>query len=75
MECDVLNDAVTLVEDAQHGHALCHRGHASLAVGRGGDLPARPDGLLVAAIAADKHGREQQCHRDGAHVYSGIQGS
>jgi len=39
MKRDVLDDPVALVEDAEHGHALRHRGDAALAVSRRGGLP------------------------------------
>jgi hypothetical protein len=30
VQCHVLNDAVALVEDPEHGHALRHRSHSGL---------------------------------------------
>jgi hypothetical protein len=46
VKCHVLDDAVPLVKDAQHGGALRHGGHAALAVrGRGG-LTRRRQGRI-----------------------------
>jgi hypothetical protein len=75
---DVLNDAVALVEDAEHGDALRHRSYASL-VGRGGRgaVGRRPvTGLrLVGAIARGRGQREHERNGDPFHAYSGIHGS
>jgi len=79
MERNVLDDAVALVEDAERGHALPHRGHARLvgADRRRGVADHRFGRIFVAALAA---GGERERHQDErsserAHVYSGIQGS
>jgi hypothetical protein len=76
-ERDVLDDAVALVEDAEHGDALRHRRHALLA---GAARPAVPRGgrrfiLFGAAVARRKRERDQQRCGNRAHFYSGIQGS
>jgi len=78
MEGDVLDDAVTLVEDAEHGDALRHRRHAPLAVRGRGRLLGRGErrAVLLGALAARRQ-RERNQQRCGniAHAYSGIQGS
>jgi hypothetical protein len=75
---DVLNDAVALVEDAEHRGPLRHWRHAALAIRRRCDL-ARPRQwriLLGAALAAGgKRYRDQQGCGGCPHAYSGIQGS
>jgi hypothetical protein len=73
---DILHDSVTLVEDAEDGHALRHRGDAGLAAARGcallgGDLIA----LLAAAAARRKSERRDEPDQPRAHAYSGIHGS
>jgi hypothetical protein len=75
---DILDDAVALVEDAEHRDPLRHRRHASLAVGRrsGGPRPTRRRVLLLLAFAA--RGERERCEQgcgDWLHAYSGIQGS
>jgi hypothetical protein len=75
---DVLNDAVALVEDAEHRHALSHRRDSALP--RRGRRTLPPGGhrrilLLSAAAAGDKRKRKQQRWCDTPHAYSGIQGS
>jgi hypothetical protein len=78
MQSDVLDDAVALVEDAEDGSALRHRGDTALPVGRRGDLPAaRQSSVLlgVALAAGGKRERKQQGYGGYAHAYSGIQGS
>jgi hypothetical protein len=79
MERNVLDDAVALVEDAERGHPLPHRGHARLIAAdrRRGVADHRFGRIFVAALAA---GGERERHQDErsserAHVYSGIQGS
>jgi hypothetical protein len=74
---DRLDDAVALVEDAEHRHPLGHRGHPALAGrGRGDRLRRRQRILLLGALAARRQ-RERDQHGCGrkAHAYSGIQGS
>jgi hypothetical protein len=70
-----LHDAVALVEDAEHGNALRHRGDR-LADGARLRLLSRCHLVLrLLAAAARGHGeREEQCGR-ALHNYSGIQGS
>jgi hypothetical protein len=79
MERDALDDAVALVEDAERGHPLAHRGHARLvATDRGRGVADHGFGrILVAALAAGGERERQQHERSSqrAHVYSGIQGS
>jgi hypothetical protein len=76
MQGDVLDDPVALVEDADHGNALRHRGHAGRA--RRGCPRALGGGdrlvLLGAAIARRQPKREQQ-GKSPLHAYSGIHGS
>jgi len=53
VERDILDDAVTLVEDAQHRDALRHRSHLALPCSRRHDLPHRRRRvLLLGALAA-----------------------
>jgi hypothetical protein len=78
MERDVLDDAVALVEDAEHGDTLRHRRHAAFAVGGGRGLARsrrRSVRLLGALSARGQRQRNQQRCSNGTHVYSGIQGS
>jgi hypothetical protein len=75
---DVLDDAVALVEDPEHGNALRHRRYAALAMRGRGSLPRGGQFrvLLLSALATGgkrKRGK-QQCS-EVAHAYSGIQGS
>jgi hypothetical protein len=73
---DRLDDAVALVEDAEHGHALRHRGHAALARRGRGDLSAaRRRRILLALAARCERKHDQQRSSNPAHDYSGIQGS
>ena len=75
---DILDDAVTLVENAKHRHALRHWRHPSLAVSRRGGLARGRKGrvLLLGALAAgDKRKRDQQRNCGLSHAYSGIEGS
>ena len=78
MEHDVLDDAVALVEDAEHRDALRHRRDALLAAG-GAALGRGWRGrilLLAAAVAGRKRERDQEQRGELAiHAYSGIQGS
>jgi hypothetical protein len=75
---DILDDAVTLVEDSEHRDALRHRCYAALRGCRTG-TPARDrrrSVLLLRALAArGERQRNQQRGRDLLHAYSGIQGS
>jgi len=76
MKRDVLDDAVALVEDAEHRHPLRHRSDAALAVGGRPDLtPADRIALLRVAAAAGKRRHKQQFRSGGPHFYSGIHGS
>jgi hypothetical protein len=75
---DVLDDAVALVEDAEHRGALNHRRHPTLAVGGRGRLARgrqRRVRLGFALAAAGERKRDQQRGREPTHAYSGIQGS
>jgi hypothetical protein len=79
MERHGLHDAVALVEDAERGHALPHRGHARLIAAdrRRGVADHRFRRIFLAAFAAGGEGERHQDERSSerAHVYSGIQGS
>jgi len=57
----ILDDAIALVEDAEHRDPLGHRGHSALAVGRRRRLPRgrHRDPLLLVALAARREG--QRC--------------
>jgi hypothetical protein len=75
---DVLDDAVALVEDSQHGDALRHRRHSALTVGCRRDLLAgrkrRVRRLAALAARSERESQQQRC--DAAfHAYSGIHGS
>jgi len=59
---DILNDAVALVEDAQHRDALRHRRHAAFPVRGRSDLAPGLRRLLLAASATGKRGRKQHYH-------------
>jgi hypothetical protein len=75
---DVLDDAVTLVEDSKHRDALRHRRDPALPGGGRGDSPprgSRRNLVLRAAPAGGERERNQQRCGDFAHFYSGIQGS
>jgi hypothetical protein len=74
----VLNDAIALVEDAEHRDALGHRGHPALPgsrcrrIGRG----RRRRILLLGAPAAGREREHNQQRRGNpGHFYSGIHGS
>jgi hypothetical protein len=79
MKRNVLNDAVALIEDAEHRGTLSHRRHTALAIGCGGDLRAGGSGriLLFPALAAggERKGDQQQRSGGAVHAYSGIHGS
>jgi hypothetical protein len=78
VERDVLDDAVALVEDSKHRHALRHRrdarlvgpdGRRRIANHRGGRI------LFGRRLAAGRERHDgQDCERAFAHVYSGIHG-
>jgi hypothetical protein len=75
---DGLDDAVALVEDAEHGNALRHRSHR-LRHGRSRlasrHLRRRRILLLRAAATRGERKRDQQRSGKQSHAYSGIQGS
>jgi hypothetical protein len=78
VESDVLDDPVALVEDAEHGHPLCHRRDAALAIGGRCDLPRTGRGrilLLRPLPAGGERDGHQQRSGGAVHAYSGIQGS
>jgi hypothetical protein len=78
MKRDRLNDAVALVEDAEHRDALRHRRDAALAVRGRRDLPGDRGGsiLLLGTLAAGReYERKKQRCSGSMHCYSGIQGS
>jgi hypothetical protein len=76
LQRQILDDAVALVEQAQHRHALGHWRYARLLGGgaRHGDCDGIAFGrLIVAAVAAGEH---RQCRQDkgcGSHYWSGVQ--
>jgi hypothetical protein len=78
VERDILDDPVTLVEDAEHGDALRHWGDRLL--GCGPRLAPRGLGRwrilpLRAAAARGERERDQQRSGEFPHAYSGIHGS
>jgi len=78
MKRDILNDAVALVENAENRDPLRHRRHATFAIGGRGDLSRggqRRVPLLGALAARGERKRGDQRSSQGAHVYSGSQGS
>jgi hypothetical protein len=78
MQRDILDDAVALVEDAEHRHPLRHRRHTALAVRGRGDLLSRRQRLVLRFPALPARGereRGKQWCSGSAHAYSGIQGS
>jgi hypothetical protein len=78
VQCDRLNDAVALVEHAQHRDPLRHRRDAALAVGGGSGLLGRRQRRVFAFLALAARGereRGRQRCSERAHAYSGIQGS
>ncbi len=75
---DILDDAVALVENAEHGGPLSHWSDAAFAIGRRGNLaPASYGSILSRSALAARGERErgEQGYSDVLHVYSGIQGS
>jgi hypothetical protein len=75
---DVLDDAVALVEDAEHRDALRHRCDTTLAVGGCRNLwPLCRRGILLLRALAARCQRKtgEDDWNDRSHVYSGIQGS
>jgi hypothetical protein len=77
MERHRLDDAVALVEHAQHRHALGHGSDSALPIrGRSG-LPRRwQRGIFALLLAArDERERGEERCAGGSHAYSGIQGS
>jgi hypothetical protein len=78
MKGDILDDAVALVEDAEHSRALGHRRHAALAVRSRRDATRawqwRILFRLPLAARGERKGGEQGCS-GWLHAYSGIQGS
>ena len=76
LQRQVANDAVALVEQAQHGDPLGHRRDPRL-IG-GGARHGDRDGiafarLLEAAVAAGQRREQGQCNRAPGHVWSGVQ--
>jgi hypothetical protein len=78
MKRDRLNDAVALVEDAEHRDPFRHRRNAALATRSRRDLPGRRGGpiLLLGTLPAgrERERKKQRCS-GSMHCYSGIQGS
>jgi hypothetical protein len=78
---NIANDAVALVEHAQNGDPLRHRGDARLRAGPdhrrrlGRSRRSIPLGRRVIAPAPGKAERKQQGGGNRAHHYSGVQGS
>ena len=78
MKCDILDDAISLVENSEHGDAFCHGRYAALTIRSRGVLAGAWQGpaLLLIALAAraERNHGNQRCD-DFLHAYSGIQGS
>ena len=76
---DVANDAVALVEDAEHRDPLRHRRDSGLTDGARRSCIGRRSSrvllLLLAGPARDEAGGEQKRGDDPLHAYSGIHGS
>jgi hypothetical protein len=75
---DVFDDAVALVEDAEHRDALGHRRNSRRAHPlRDGGVSGRPLPLRFLLAAAARGERQRDQERCGClkHAYSGIQGS
>jgi hypothetical protein len=78
MKSHILDDAVSLVEDAEHSGALRHRRHPTLAVRRRRDLPSIGQRRIPVGLPLAARGKRKRCkQRCGTrfHAYSGIQGS
>jgi hypothetical protein len=78
VKSDVLDDAVTLVENAKNSNPLGHRSSSALPVRSRGGLTRRRkrNVLLLGTLAAPgKRKPDQQRNCDVSHAYSGIQGS
>jgi hypothetical protein len=76
VQCDVLDDAVALVEDSENRDALRHRRHAGLVGHRAGRIGRDIRVLgLAGAIARSQSERERERNGEPVHAYSGIQGS
>jgi hypothetical protein len=76
LQSQILDDAVALVEQAEHGDALGHRRHARLVGGRLGNLDG--DGiafrrLVIALAAAGKRGQPGQQECRPLHYSPGVQ--
>jgi hypothetical protein len=78
MKRDVLDNAVSLVEDSEHRHPLRHWSDTALAGrGRGGPSRARRLAVLLLGAFTARCQRQRDQERCGkwTHAYSGIQGS
>jgi hypothetical protein len=79
MKRDVLDNAVALIEDAEHGNPLRHRRDAGLIAARRdrgvGDGCLRVVLLRAPVACADGEGQQDGRCGESAHAYSGIQGS
>jgi hypothetical protein len=80
VENDVLDDPITLVEDAEHGDALRHRRHSTLPGGGGRHLVRCARRILLAiAPVASGQGDERQSNQHRSkrphRAYSGTHGS
>jgi hypothetical protein len=79
MKRDMLDDAVALVEDAEHRDPLRHRRHSAFAVSSRSHLLRRRKRRirLLGSLPAGGGQRERNQQRCGTafHYYSGIQGS
>lgn len=78
VKSDILDDAVTLVENAKDRNPLGHRCNSALPARGRGRLTRRRkrNVLLLGTLAAPgkrKHDQQRNC--DVSHAYSGIQGS
>jgi hypothetical protein len=77
-QSDVADDAVALVEDAEHRHPLRHWRDAGLGAHRRGGIGGGGAGhiaLVVTAAACGERQRQQQRGGRASHAYCGIQGS
>lgn len=76
-QSNVLDDAVALVENSDHGDALGHRRHSALPCrGRRSLYPSELGRIVLTAPSArgQRECDEQRCG-NLSHAYSGIQGS